>query len=132
MAGAEGAGGMLTGAAAAAAPVAAVAGAGAAGMALGNMGNNFAAEHDLLGENADGTHRNWSDMASDWGVAAHNAVGDNFWGDAAGIAATAGGSIVGAAGAAATGVAEIGEDLYHGASSVVGSIGSGISSLFSW
>src|SRR5260370_24833700 len=51
LAGAEGAGGMLTGAAAAAAPVAAVAGAGAAGLARRNMGNNLPSAHAPLGPN---------------------------------------------------------------------------------
>jgi len=121
-AGATGAGTALTGAAAAAAPVAAVAGAGAAGMALGNAGNNFMSRHGWIGQNEDGSNRNWSDMAADWGTSAREwAGGDGFWANAAGIGATLGGSIIGAGGAALSGIASIGE-----------SIGSGIASIFSW
>jgi hypothetical protein len=92
--------------------------AGAAGLAVGMAGQSFTKEHGLIGQNADGTNRDWSDMAADWGVAA-----DGVCGPVCGGLATAAGSVVGAAGAAITGVAGIAEGLWDLGGDVIGAIG---------
>jgi hypothetical protein len=77
--------------------------AGAAGVALGTQSNEFIADTGLLGKNVDGkTNRSWSDMASDWGMAADEAAGGGALGTAAGLAATTAGSVVGTAGTVAS------------------------------
>lgn len=77
--------------------------AGAAGVALGSQSNDFIADTGLLGKNVDGeTNRSWSDMASDWGMAADEAAGGGALGTAAGLAATTAGSLVGTAGTVAS------------------------------
>jgi len=111
-AGATGAGGALTSLSAAAAPAGAVAGAGALGLGLGKMGNDFTSRHGGLGKNEDGSNRNWSNLAAHWGNEVRDAVGHGWVGDFAGGLATFGGSLVGAGGAAVTGVLGAGEAVY--------------------
>lgn len=76
-------------------PVGMVAASGAAGMAFGSQSNKMVADSGLLGENVDGSSRNWSDMAADWGTAADEAVGGGALGTVAGVGATLAGSAVG-------------------------------------
>ena len=76
----------------------------AGGMAYGGAANNYIADTGTLGKNVDGSNRNWSDMAADWGTAADEAVGGrrSRHGGRPGIGATVAGSVVGTAGAIGT------------------------------
>ena len=70
----------------------------AAGGAIGNAGNAYAKRKGYAGKGADGENRNYSEMASDWGVAAKEWGGDGMFGDALGLGATFAGSLYGTAG----------------------------------
>ena len=108
--------GTAVGAAGALPIAAAIGGGAAAGLAIGNRGQDYIANTGLLGQNSDGTGRNWSDWGADTAVSADRAVaeatGSETLGTVAGLATCAGTSIVGAAGAAVTGVAGLATDAY--------------------
>ena len=76
--GGTGALGMGTSVAAAGAlPVAATVGGGlAAGITIGQRSNSYIADTGLLGQNADGSGRSWSDWAGDAGIGAYEASKD--------------------------------------------------------
>ena len=97
--------------------VGAAAGGAAAGIATAQRGQQYIRESGLLGQNHDGSNRDWSDMAADWGVSADRATARHLGataGTLAGVTATAAGSVVGAAGAAVTGVAGLATDAVNG------------------
>lgn len=106
----------LAAASAAAAPVAAIGAGLATGIGIANRGQDYIAETGLLGTNDDGTGKNWSDWGADvsWGAdqAVAEATGSETLGTVAGLATCAGTSLVGAAGAAVTGVAGLATDAY--------------------
>ncbi len=94
--------------------VGAAAGAGLTGIGglVNDMGgNDMVRRHGVLGHNRDGSNRDWADAAADAGVSADRAVarrtGSAALGTAAGLATTAGASVVGAAGNAVSGGANL-------------------------
>lgn len=121
--GGTGALGMGTSVAAAGAlPVAATVGAGlAAGITVGQRANSYVADSGLLGENADGSGRSWSDWAGDTGVSAYQSSRDagapEWVAQTAGYGATLGASIVATPGAAVTGIAGLATDAWDLATS---------------
>jgi len=101
--------------AAGAAPIAATVGAGlATGVAIGNRGNSYIADTGLLGQNADGSGRSWSDWAGDTGFSAYEATKDSgapeWVAQTAGFGATLGASAVATLPAAVTGIAGLATD----------------------
>jgi len=103
-------------------PVAAAVGAGAAtGIGVANRGNNYIADTGLLGQNDDGSGKDWSDWAGDGAWEDREAwtdlTGNETIGAAAGYASLAGRSVAGAAGAAVTGVAGLATDAWSLATS---------------
>lgn len=108
--------------AAGAAPVAATVGAGlATGLAVGGRGNSYIADSGLLGQNADGSGRSWSDWAGDTGVSAYQATqeaGAPEWvAQTAGYGATLGASVAATLPAAVTGVAGLATDAWDAVTS---------------
>jgi hypothetical protein len=90
-------------------PVMAAVGAGAAGgIALAQRGQSYIAETGLLGQNSDGSGKSWSDWAGDGAWEDREAwadlTGNETVADIAGYTSLAGRTVVGAAGAAVTGV----------------------------
>ena len=73
-------------------------GVGAGGMAAYSRGNAFMDEHGWLGQNPDGTNRDWGDMREDWG-------------EEYGLLGTIAGGAVGVLGGITTGIMGFGEDL---------------------
>jgi len=80
----------------------------AGGVGLGLKGQATAEEYGHLGQNIDGSNKDWSDWAAGGGLAARDWVqevtGSEIFGDIAGVVATAGSSVGGAVGCMLDGI----------------------------
>ena len=111
----------------------AVLAAGAAGVGLGTASNQFMSDTGLLGENADGTGRSWSDWGADTAVDADQwvaeATGSETLGTIAGLGTCLGTSLVGTAGTLATAPLAIANAVFgSGVGETVGAVGGAIGS----